>query len=152
MLFTSFVRGFLDEKEANMELKKRPNAIRFLVTVYKADKKDELDFGYIKYNNEVLVNIYNVFRVEANEFNLKTRKVELLYGILPILDQQRTYEEGRTAMSKEDLDLTRNIDFIEDLMGKVDGQATLLQLSGYYKDSLEIYDKKVDFIRKTNES
>lgn len=37
-------------------------------------------------------------------------------------------------------------------MGKIDGQATLLQISGYYKDSLDIYDKKVDFIRKTNES
>jgi hypothetical protein len=48
--------------------------------------------------------------------------------------------------------LTRNYDFIEDLMSKVDGQATLLQISGYYKDSLDIYDRKVDFIRKTNES
>ena len=55
-------------------------------------------------------------------------------------------------MTKTNLDLTRNYDFIEDLMGKVDGQATILQISGYYKDSLEIYDKKVDFIRKTNES
>lgn len=53
-------------------------------------------------------------------------------------------------MSKEELDLTRNYDFVEDLMGKVDGQATLLQLSGYFKDSLDIYDKRVDFIRKTN--
>lgn len=53
-------------------------------------------------------------------------------------------------MTKVQLDLTRNYDYIEDLMGKIDGQATLLQLSGYYKDSLEIYDKKVDFIRKTN--
>ena len=39
-------------------------------------------------------------------------------------------------MTKTNLDLTRNYDFIEDLMGKVDGQATLLQISGYYKDSL----------------
>ena len=37
-------------------------------------------------------------------------------------------------------------------MNKIDGQATLLQINGYYKESLDIYDKKVDFIRKTNES
>ena len=53
-------------------------------------------------------------------------------------------------MNKQDLDLTRNYDFLEDLMKKVDGQATLLQINGYYKDSLEVYDRKVDFIRKTN--
>ena len=46
--------------------------------------------------------------------------------------------------------MTRNYDFLEDLMNKVDGQATLLQINGYYKDSLEVYDKKVDSIRKTN--
>lgn len=55
-------------------------------------------------------------------------------------------------MTKAALDLTRNYDFFEDLISRVDGQATLLQVSGYYKDSLDIYDKKVDFIRKTNES
>ena len=53
-------------------------------------------------------------------------------------------------MGKTQLDLTRNYDFLEDLMNKIDGQATLLQINGYYKESLDIYDKKVDFIRKTN--
>ena len=53
-------------------------------------------------------------------------------------------------MSKKDLDLTRNYDFLKDLMKKVDGQATLLQINGYYKDSLEVYDRKVDLKRKTN--
>lgn len=37
-------------------------------------------------------------------------------------------------------------------MKRVDSQATLLQLSGYFKESLEIYDKKADYIRKSNES
>lgn len=83
---------------------------------------------------------------------MKTRKGEICYGILPIMDKKRQSEQARLGMTKIELDLTRNYDFIEDLMSKVDGQATLLQLSGYYKDSLEIYDKKVDFIRKTNES
>ncbi len=46
----------------------------------------------------------------------------------------------------------RNYDYLEDMMAKVDSQATVLQLSGYYKESLQIYDKKVDFIRKTTQS
>ena len=45
-----------------------------------------------------------------------------------------------------------NFDYLEDMMLKIDSQATLLQLSGYYQESLEVYDKKVDFIRKSNES
>jgi tetratricopeptide (TPR) repeat protein len=38
------------------------------------------------------------------------------------------------------------------MLVKIDSQATLLQLSGYYKESLEIYNKRVESIRKTNES
>jgi hypothetical protein len=68
------------------------------------------------------------------------------------MDQCRQEELGRTKMTKSELNLTRNYDYLEDLMGKIDSQATVLQLSGYFKESLEIYDKKVDFIRKTNES
>jgi hypothetical protein len=30
----------------------------------------------------------------------------------------------------------RNYDYLEDMMAKVDSQATVLQLSGYYKESL----------------
>jgi hypothetical protein len=52
------------------------------------------------------------------------------------MDKKRQSEQTRGEMSKLELDLTRNYDFIEDLMSKVDGQATLLQMSGYYKDSL----------------
>ncbi len=36
-------------------------------------------------------------------------------------------------MSKQDLDLVRNYDYLEDLLTRADTQATLLQLSGYYK-------------------
>ena len=54
-------------------------------------------------------------------------------------------------MQKAELDLTRNYDFIEDVMTRIDGQATLLQLSGYYKDSLDIYDKKVEHLKKTSQ-
>lgn len=36
------------------------------------------------------------------------------------------------------------------MLAKVDSQATLLQLSGYYQESLDVYNKKVDSVRKTN--
>lgn len=104
----------------------------------------------MKRGNKTLVNIYNVFQVDM--MNVKTRRGELLYGILPIMDRKRREEKSRGEMTKLQLDLTRNYDYLEDLMSRVDSQATLLQLSGYYKESLEVYDKKVDFIRRTNES
>ena len=51
-----------------------------------------------------------------------------------------------------ELDLMRNYDYFEDMLVKVDSQATLLQLSGYYKESLDISNKKLDQIRKTRDS
>ena len=75
----------------------------------------------------------------------------LTYGILPVLHVKRQDKEFRLhGMSENGKDMTRNYDFLEDLMSKVDGQATILQINGYYKDSLEVYDRKVDLIRKTN--
>lgn len=55
-------------------------------------------------------------------------------------------------MTKMELDLMRNYDYLEDMLVKVDSQATLLQLSGYYKESLDIFNKKVENIRKTKDS
>lgn len=37
-------------------------------------------------------------------------------------------------------------------MSKIDSQATLLQLYGYHNESLEIYSKKVNSLRRTNDS
>lgn len=81
MLFSSFVKGMLSEKEANAELKRRPNAFQFRVIVYRSEKEESLDFGFVKggkgpYN--VVMNIYNVMRVE--EVNLKIRRGEIIYG------------------------------------------------------------------------
>lgn len=45
-------------------------------------------------------------------------------------------DENRPKMTREELDLMRNYDYLEDMMAKVDSQATVLQLSGYYKESL----------------
>jgi hypothetical protein len=37
-------------------------------------------------------------------------------------------------------------------MKRVKGQATVLQMSGYFKDSLDIYNHKLEVIRKTQPS
>lgn len=50
-------------------------------------------------------------------------------------------------MSEKQLDLVRNYDYLEDMMGKIDGQATLLQVSGYLRDSLRLYDRKAEMLR-----
>lgn len=39
----------------------------------------------------------------------------------------------RHELSHVELDLLRNFDYLEDMMLKIDSQATLLQLSGYYQ-------------------
>lgn len=49
------------------------------------------------------------------------------------MDKTRQEEAGRSKMTKSQLDLTRNYDYLEDLMGKIDSQATVLQLSGYFR-------------------
>jgi hypothetical protein len=81
----------------------------------------------------VIYNIYNVFRID--EINIKTRRGEILYGALPESFIRRQ-NENRPKMTKMELDLMRNYDYLEDMLIKVDSQATLLQLSGYYQESL----------------
>ena len=54
-------------------------------------------------------------------------------------------------MSHTELDLTRNYDFFQDLVSKVDGQATLLQSSGYYQDSIDLYEKKISSVKKISD-
>jgi hypothetical protein len=152
ILFTSFMKGYTNEKEANAQLKQRPSAFKFTVIPNRRELDPALDFGYVVGKGEqpnVIYNIYNVFRVE--DINIKTRRGEILYGALPE-NHLRRQSENRLKMSKMELDLMRNYDYLEDMLVKVDSQATLLQLSGYYKESLEVYSRKVDAIRKTSES
>ncbi len=51
-------------------------------------------------------------------------------------------------MREGELGLVRNYDYLEDMMGKIDGQATLLQLTGHLKDSLFLYDRKAEAVRR----
>jgi len=86
-----------------------------------------------------------VFRVGG--INVKAKWGELQYGALPEIFTKRKIEDERTHMSKLELDLMRNYDYLEDMLSKVDSQATLLQLAGYYDDALKVYDQRVDYIR-----
>ena len=45
--------------------------------------------------------------------------------------------------------MIRNYDYIEDLMRTINNQAKVLQISGHLKDSLIIYNQKIEHIRKT---
>lgn len=78
----------------------------------------------------------------------KNRDGELLSGALASNFLRRQFD--RKNMSSKELDLVRNYDYLEDTMGKIDGQATLLQLSGYLKDSLQLYDRKAQVLRASN--
>lgn len=79
----------------------------------------------------IVFNIYNVFMID--DLNIKTRRAELLYGALPQTYVKRKEEDSRGKMTILELNLMRNYDYLEDMLANVDSQATLLQLSGYYK-------------------
>ena len=139
---------------------------KFDVQQYSGIKEDELDFGYLMRKEgkggEVYYNIYNVFKVD--KINTKIQRGTIFYGALANLRKRRdTFleqlenkpsegekQEGRPKDPNE-LDLLRNHDYLEDQLSKMNSQAMILQLSGYHQESLEVFDKKIDSIRSTNE-
>lgn len=48
--------------------------------------------------------------------------------------------------------LMRNYDYLEDIISGINSQATVLQMSGYFKESIEVYDRKFQYIRKSQPS
>ena len=46
----------------------------------------------------------------------------------------------------------RNYDYVEELIRRDNSQAVILQMSGYFKESLEVYDRKVEYLRKIGAS
>ena len=44
--------------------------------------------------------------------------------------------------------LLRNYDYLEQTIKKDNSQAIILQMNGYFKESLQIYQKKVEYLRK----
>lgn len=87
MIFTTFVKGFTDEKKANEEFKRRgPNAWKF--DVMQAKKLfEDLDFGFVWIDDDktqphpnVCFNIYNFFKII--DLSVKARRGTLEYGAL----------------------------------------------------------------------
>ena len=64
LLFTSFVKGFTSQREANIEIKNRQNAFKFRVMPNRFKLEPSVDFGFA-FNEgckpNVIFNIYNVF-------------------------------------------------------------------------------------------
>jgi tetratricopeptide (TPR) repeat protein len=83
--------------------------------------------------------------------NVRGKIGELQYGVFPEICAMRKVKANReeNKLTKLDFDLMRNYDYLEDMMSKVDSQATLLQLAGYYDDALQIYDQRVINIRNS---
>jgi len=44
--------------------------------------------------------------------------------------------------------LLRNYDYVQDIVRRDTSQAIILQMSGYFKEALEVYNKKVEFLRE----
>ena len=55
-------------------------------------------------------------------------------------------------MTEHEATLIRNFDYVEELIRKDTSQAVILQMSGYFKESLEVYDRKVEYLKKINAS
>ena len=69
--------------------------------MYRTDRNDHLDFGFVKGSSEpydILLNIYNVLRIE--QVLVKNKTGELRYGDLPAYEKIRQTEEARGKMTK----------------------------------------------------
>jgi hypothetical protein len=75
----------------------------------------------------------------------------LQYGSLAEVAYIRENERGIRLTPYQEK-LLRNYDYLQDIMSRVRGQATILQMSGYFKDSLEIYHHQLEVVRKSQRS
>lgn len=86
LFFTSFVKGFTNEKKARNLLKKIPNSYIIRVMMKLPPKIcEELDFGYFKLlpsedGPDVVFNIYNVFQIL--EYEEEQKEFTFQYGSL----------------------------------------------------------------------
>lgn len=157
IIFTSFTKAFTTEKAAKKVMKTNPNAILFQVMLPSMSGKvvESLDFGYWINNTategpNVIFNIYNVFKILEFEESLKEGTLE--YGSLADVAFKREKNRDSYRLSPWEEKLIRNYDYLEDIIGNIDSQATVLQMSGYFKESIEVYDRKFQYIRKSQPS
>ena len=75
----------------------------------------------------------------------------LSYGALAELSHKRQFQRADRLTPFEER-LIRNFDYVEDLMKNVNDQAKVLQMSGHLKDSITIYNQRIEQIRKSEPS
>lgn len=121
--------------------------IRIQLRVYA--KNEKLDFGYCLLPNceereDIIFNVNNIY--EIKEVDLDEREVTLQYGALATLAQS---SERPTDLNTFQSNLLKNHYYLSDVFKKIGSQASVLSMSGYFSDSLAIYNKKGDEVRKT---
>ena len=120
----------------------------------KNKKDDRLDFGFYLNKKkqdgyDIIINIYNFFKID--EFIMDEREGILSYGALAELSHKRQFQRADRLTPFEER-LIRNFDYVEDLMKNVNDQAKVLQMSGHLKDSITIYNQRIEQIRKSEPS
>ena len=95
-------------------------------------------------------NIYNFFLLEA--FTPEKRIGSLIYGPLSEAHYKRVDETSKKRLTENEAMLLRNYDYVEELIRRDNSQAVILQMSGYFKESLEVYERKVEYLKKINAS
>lgn len=61
-------------------------------------------------------------------------------------------KERNVRLKPFEQNLLRNYDYLQDVTSRISSQATILQMSGYFEDSLLIYNQKLEMIRKSQPS
>jgi hypothetical protein len=74
----------------------------------------------------------------------------LIYGPLSEAHYNRSDQTSKKRLTDNEAMLLRNFDYVEELIRNDNSQAAILQMSGYFKEALEVYDRKVEALRQTN--
>lgn len=96
IIFTSFVKGFTNEKEANKARKAKAGSIMFEIILNTKDRDEELDFGFCQIGEEgenIIFNIYNFFKIDACE--IEGRRAVLTYAALAEASAKRKDKKKR---------------------------------------------------------
>ena len=153
IIFTSFVKGYTRKSDAIKEFKESGNSFLFEVTFTERRREEKLDFGYVisedkSIKRNVIFNIYNFFQLET--FVPEKRTGTLIYGPLSEAYYNRADQTSKRRLTENEAMLIRNYDYVEELIRNDNSQAVILQMSGYFKESLEVYDKKVEYLKQAS--
>lgn len=145
-------KTFANRDRKEIEQKEGCKTILFEVTFGKDPKQHDLDFGFVisedtSLRRNVIFNIYNFFKLEE----LEQGKVgHILYGPLAEAYYKRADTTSKVRVTENETMLLRNMDYLQDLIRRDVSQAVILQMTGSFKEALDVYDRKVEYMRKIN--